>query len=158
MNTAGTILSWALAGAPTSPEPFTVADVDMHRTADVAQLTAYDPDGEVTGEVFVWVDPEGRARLDAVFSDGLYLSVIADGVDATIDTDDGAEVVARMGKINAALGETAELPEWGGCALAGGLAVLHCGTLRPILCAAETFAAGCECVEYFTDGENSCWD
>jgi hypothetical protein len=45
MNTTATILSWALAGAPTSPaQSFTVAEVDMHRTADVAQLTAYDPE------------------------------------------------------------------------------------------------------------------
>jgi hypothetical protein len=96
-------------------------------------------------------------RLDAAFPDGLYLSVNTDGEVANIDTNNGPEVAARMERLDAALPETAALPEWVRCAGPAAFAALECATLNLIGCAGGTFFAGCECVEYFTEGENSCY-
>src|SRR5690242_1879593 len=99
MNTA-TILSWVLAGAPASPtterEAPEIERVDFDRSDDSVQITARDTEGEVSAEVFLWTDGDGRVRLDAAWPDGLYLSVISDGDDTTVDTENAAEVASRI--------------------------------------------------------------
>jgi hypothetical protein len=157
-----TLVLWAFAVTPdSSPSPstvpFTVAEVDMQRSDDSTELTAYDPDGEVAGEVFMWVDPEGRVRLDALFADGLYMSVITDGSKVTIDTEDADEVAARMLEIDAGLDETAGLPKWFPCAAEAVLAVGACASLHVVACGATTLLAGCACLELATDEEYTCY-
>jgi hypothetical protein len=150
MNTVSTILSWALAAAPSSPpEPFTVVQVDMDRSDESTQLTAYGPDGEVAGEVFVWVDVNGQIRLDAMFADGLYMAVSTDGTEVMIDAADTAVVAARMNEITVALEQTSG--EWGTCAWEAGVAVIECAAVRPILCIGGTIVAACTCLPLLVD-------
>jgi hypothetical protein len=150
MNAVNTLLSWVLAGAPASPaESFTVVEVDMERSDESTQLTAYGPDGEVAGEVFMWADADGRIRLDAMFADGLYLSVATDGNDVTIDTDDAAAVAMRMDEITAALEQASG--EWGTCAWEAGVAAIECVAVRPILCIGGTIVAACTCLPLLVD-------
>jgi hypothetical protein len=159
MTTAPAFLSWALAVAPTSTShSFAVADVDVHRSKDATQITAYDDDGEVAGEVFVWVDAAGQARLDVTFPDGVYLSATSDGTSAHIDTNDGPAVAERAKLLDVALKDVSALPEWIRCGGPAAFAALECATLNVLGCAGGTFWAGCECIDYFTHGEHSCYE
>jgi hypothetical protein len=115
--TTATILSWVLAAAPVPPsdaeapvaytpaEPpekvprSPIADVEVIESADSTHVFAYDPDGEVAAEVVVW-GREGEVRFDALFSDGLYLSMVTDGEGVTVDGDDVQEAAARVGEIH----------------------------------------------------------
>jgi hypothetical protein len=156
MNTT-TILSLALAGAPEPPiTPFTVDTVDVDHSGDSTQITAYGPDGEVAGEVVLWVDADGHVRIDATFADGLYLSVATDGETSSIDSEHGEAAAARVAQIHAALPNT-ELPEWVPCAGSVALAAYSCGHFNFITCGPSAFVAACECIELGTGGENSCW-
>lgn len=151
MSTASTILSWALAGAPAAPaDPFTVVAVDMQRSDESIQLTAFDPNGELAAEVFVWVDANSLIRLDAMFADGLYMTVSTDGTNVTIETEDAEEVSMRIDEIALALDQTTSA-EWGTCAWEAGVAAIECATVRPILCIGGTILAACTCLPLLVD-------
>jgi hypothetical protein len=156
--TTASILSWALAIAPAStPQSFDVAAVELEQAADAAQLTALDSDGEVVGELVVWRDSVGQSMLSVTFSDGLYMFVSVDGEDATIESENAAEVSKRIKQINAAISDTAGA-EWVPCAHAAGLAATDCVLMRPILCGVATFIATCECLAWIDEGDTTCWD
>jgi hypothetical protein len=142
MHTASAVLSWALAAA-SEPATFTVDRVDAERSAESVQLIAYDPDGEPVGEVVLWADVTGRARLDANFADGLYLSVVPDGDAATIETNNGEQVAARMLEIQGVLSETADA-DWKKCVGSIALTIPAC-LVHPVLCAGEMYFAACHC-------------
>lgn len=156
MNIPTTILSWALAGASaSSTESFTVVDVDMVSSDESAQLTAYGPDGEIAGEVFLWTDAAGRIRLDATFADGLYLSIASDGESSTIDTEDATEVERRMSEIDDVLGHV-EVSGWFPCAAGTVLAVAACATGHPVICGVEAYVTACHCLpEYVAKFEGA---
>jgi hypothetical protein len=147
MHTA-TILSWVLASAPESSTPTATpprATVELEHTDDSVQVTARDTDGEVSAELFLWTDGEGRLRFDAAWPDGLYLSVIDDGEDATIDTDDQAEAAARLELLDVTIRE-ATARRWVPCVfgiLATGAA---CAAAQPVWCVGGAVVAACECM------------
>jgi hypothetical protein len=160
MTTASTLLSWVLATAPEPPPP--PETVEFAQSDDSVQLTARDADGDVAAEVFLWTDTDGNIRLDATWPDGLYLSVISDGEDATVHSEDGAEVEARLLELDAALQEPAAAPQWLECAgsvvLAGAACIPPLGPFKFAACVGAAGFAACACTETATDGENSCWD
>jgi hypothetical protein len=157
--TTATLLASVLAVAPQpQPPPFEVVDVEFEQTADTAQLTAFDSDGEVVGELVVWRDSTGQPMIAVTFSDGLYMFVSVDGEDVDVGTENATVVGARLQQINAAVQDTTDGAEWVPCAHAAGLAALDCVMLRPILCGIATFVATCECLDLAVEGDTSCWD
>jgi hypothetical protein len=126
--TTATLLSSVLALAP--PNQTSPADrVETTYYEHAAEVALYDDKGELEAVLVLHAEPGGPVRLDVDFTDGLYLSAVTNGEDATVDTNDGAEVAERLMRLDAALHENAALPEW-----------LRCG-------GPAAFAV-CECVEY----------
>jgi hypothetical protein len=147
MFTASTFLSWVLATTPES-QPEQARDierVEIDRSDDSVQVTARDSDGEVSAEVFLWTDGEGRIRLDAAWPDGLYLSVVTDGETATVDTDNQQEAAARVGEVHdfLALTEPQAGPVPCGVAVVSG--IYHAVTANPFVIVDAVLAA-CECL------------
>jgi hypothetical protein len=156
MIIAPAFLSWAFAVAPDPSTParsFDVADVELQQTDDAAQLTAYDPDGEVIGEIVLWADSTGQPMLAATFPDGLYMFVSVDGEHATVDTEDAAEVGARVDAIMAAIPDgatSASGQDVAECLGYGGLVIAGC-LVHPVICAGEMYFAACHCLPKFVD-------
>lgn len=153
MNT--TIIALALAAAPTDKiAPFDVADAEVVTGESSTQLTAYDAEGEVAAELVVWADPTGRSHVDAVFADGLYLSAIitGDGQQVEFDSDNVAEVAARMNVIDSYLATSQPQEGWGWCA--GSVAVFATGCITSSAPAIVSGAVGitCNCVPLFVEG------
>jgi hypothetical protein len=153
-----TLLTWVLAAAPQASTPTDKAPpreierVDLERSDDTVQITARDSDGEVSAEMFLWRDSDGNARLDATWPDGLYLSVISDGENATIETENAAEAGSRLDRLDAAIQETAAGNDWQDCAIHLGLAAPACAA-HPILCAYEMYYAACACLPLLDEFE-----
>jgi hypothetical protein len=156
MITASTIISWVLAGAPVSPttEPeFKAAEiqrVEFERSDDSVQITTRGSDGEVSAEVFLWTDRDGRVRFDAAWPDGLYLSVVTDGEDATVDTENAGEVASRIERLDAALQETQE--SWWTCGAGVALTGFACAGAAAIpnpwtvgACGGTLYVTFCDC-------------
>jgi hypothetical protein len=147
-----TLLASVLAVAPQplpQPPPFEVADVEFGQTPDTAQLTAFDGDGEVVGEIVVWRDSVGQPMIAATFVDGLYMFASIDGDTATIDIVDGATVHARLLTVQAALGPQ---ESWWTCAIdvaATGAACAGAAALpNPVTvgaCGAGLYTSFCAC-------------
>jgi hypothetical protein len=143
----------AVAPQPQPPPPFEVADVEFEQTPDTAQLTAFDSDGEVVGELAVWRDSTGQPMLAATFPDGLYMFVSLDNDAAIVDTEDGEEVAARVDEIMAALPEGATAgssQDVAECLGYAGLVVAGC-MVHPVICAGEMYFAACHCLPKFVD-------
>jgi hypothetical protein len=79
------------------------------------------------------------------------MSVISDGEDATVDTDDAAEIGRRLERLDAVLQETAA-GDWKDCLIHLGLAAPACAA-HPILCAYEMYYAGCTCLPLLDEFE-----
>jgi hypothetical protein len=166
MYTAATLLSSVLAGTPDSPTSTDRAPppetVEFDRSDDTVQITARDSGGEVSAEVFMWIDADGRTRLDAAWPDGLYLSVTSNGEDATVDTENAVEVAERMERLDVAIQQTQSASQWLECAgtvVAAGIACIPpIGVLAFVGCATASTFATCACAETFSGGEDSCWD
>jgi hypothetical protein len=158
--TTATLLASVLSVAPQpQPPPFEVADVEFEQTADTAQLTAFDSDGEVVGELAVWRDSTGQPMIAVTFVDGLYLFASIDGDTATIDSEGGDLIRSRLLTIQAALPGPLAIPQWMECAGTVVLAGFACAPPAGfIACAGSATAAGCACLETFTDGGKTCFD
>jgi hypothetical protein len=52
--------------------------VEVDESAEATNVFVYDGD-EVSAEIVIWSDRDGRVRLDANFSDGEYLRTVLDG-------------------------------------------------------------------------------
>jgi hypothetical protein len=148
MNATTTILSWALAGAPASTTDSAPprATVEVERTDDTVQITERDLHGEVSAELFMWTDRDGRLRFDATWPDGLYLSVINDGEDATIDTADRAEVATRLELLDAAIQSASTGKGWVGCVFGVAATAAACAAVHPFWCVGGGLVAACECL------------
>lgn len=150
MYTPTAILSsiLTLAPPPDTPPAFDVSDVEVEYGEQSTQVTAFDADGEVTAEVIVWA-VDGEPRVDAVWPDGLYLS-IADG---SFESDDLGEASERMVVLETAMAGATE-EESNDClfALLGlGAAV---GSKNPLLIAGGLYAVHKWCVRTLQDGED----
>jgi hypothetical protein len=151
-----TIFSWVLAAAPGTSTPIDksqpreIERVDLERSDDTVQITARYSDGEVSAEVFLWRDGDGNARLDATWPDGLYMSVISDGEDATVDTDDADEVGRRIERLDLAIQKTAAGKSWFACGFHVLATAAACGAPIPVvgipICAGEAYLLACECL------------
>lgn len=143
----------ALVAAFTGPPddaPFpSISDVEVVESADSTSLFAYDHEREVAAEIVVSIN-DGKIKLDALFPDGLYLSVVTDGDAVNIDTDDAEEAAARLGKIDAFLQETepqkGEVP----CAAALVAGAVHAAAASPWVIV-EAILAACECLPLLVD-------
>lgn len=122
-----------------------IADVEVVDGTDSTHVLAYDDDGEVTAELVVWADSDGRIRLDAAWPDGLHLSVVTDADEATVETDDRAEVERRMVELDDALGQV-EVAGWVPCAAGAFFAVAACATGHPVICLGEAYVTACHCL------------
>jgi hypothetical protein len=154
MNT--TVLALALALAPQSPQSrtsFDVSDAELETGDNSAHLLAYDSDGEVSAEIIVWVDSNDQPRLDVVFADGLYLSA----VDGVIESDDAAEVAARVEAIDEYLADETTQLKASKLVCAGSfmLTVSACASLRVLACMGGSAVTACACLPAFSDSE--CW-
>jgi hypothetical protein len=139
-----------------APPTFDVADVEVERSTGSANFRTFDAEGEVSAEIVVWLDPTGRPRLDANFSDGLHMSVVVDGESSTVDSDNSTEVSVRVQAINDWLAENepqANWREWGACGLSVAIAVVECGGGGPLGCGIGGVLMACECLPLFTDVE-----
>lgn len=151
MNVALLPLVTAFTGSPEYASLPPITDVEVVESADSTHVLAFDPDGEVAAEVVVWA-VEGEIRLDALFPDGLYLSVVTDGESVTIESDDAAEVAERMGALLDHLGQTEqEGEEWGDCAGHAAHAAVGCALARPFMCVVGSVIAACECLPLLVD-------
>src|SRR5690242_1164250 len=91
---------------PPDDAPFPpISDVEVVENADSTSLFVYEHEHEVAAEIKVSI-VDGKINLDALFPDGLYLSVVTDGDAVNIDTEDAEKVAARLGEIDAFLQET----------------------------------------------------
>jgi hypothetical protein len=150
-----TILSWVLAAAPVTQPPSDVASpdiatVDVERSDDTAQITARDSDGEVSAEMFIWLDADGRTRLSAAWPDGLYASVVIDGESFTVDSDNQQEAAARMNEVRDFMKKNE--PQAGPIPCAGAViaGIGHALTANPLVIVDAVFAA-CECLPLLVD-------
>jgi hypothetical protein len=151
MCTATTIFSWALAVAPPSPaESFAVDDIEVDTTAKSVQLTTYDSEGEVSGEIVTWIDGDGRVRLDANFADGEWMSTSTDGERDTTSSSDAAKVSERMSLIQDVLHEMDSTAGWGACALHAVDTAISC-TAAVLWCPVAATIMACECLPEIID-------
>jgi hypothetical protein len=147
-------LSWALAVAPVPPsESYDVADVDIERTDNTTQLTAYDAEGEVVGEVVVWADSTGQPMLAVTFPDGLYMFVSTDGENATIDTENAAEVTSRIERLDVAIKQVQA--SWTTCGVGVGLTALACAGAAALPHPTTVYACGGSLYVTFCDCANT---
>jgi hypothetical protein len=128
-------------------QPPTIARAEVEVTDDTVQVVAFDGDGEVAAEIVQW-QPDGEPRIDAVFPDGLAMTVDLDGGDVTIISDDPDEAIARLARIEHLLAETgqtagkgASLACWGHLTATG----ISCASAHVVLCLLEAAATVCEC-------------
>jgi hypothetical protein len=144
MHNASTLLSWVLSSAPVSQPPpsFDVADVAFDQTADTAQVTALDSDGEVVAEIVFWADSVGQPMIAANFSDGLYMLASIDGDVSSVDTDDGATVHARLLTIQAAMPAAGSWLHCGLHVLAGAAAC----AVASVPCPIDAVLVACACL------------
>jgi hypothetical protein len=130
----------AFTGPPEDVTRPPIADVEVIESADSAHVLAYDPDGEVAAEVVVW-GRDGEVRFDAVFPDGLYVSLVTDGETVNVESDDVEEAAARMGEIRDFLVQLE--PQAGpipcGAAVVGGIVIV------------DAVLAACECLPLLVD-------
>ena len=150
-----TILPLVLAfGGPTE-----IQRVEVNESPAATSVLAYDDTDELAAEIIVRRTDDGEVMLDALFPDGLYMSVVTDGDHVTIDSDDAEEVAARISEIQAALppdSTLAKIPKWAMCAGKAVFAAASCSSGGLIWCAGSTLYAACECIEWVSKGEKSC--
>jgi hypothetical protein len=146
--TTATILSWVLIAAPFSP--IAAEAVEFERSDGSVQITARGSDGEVSAEVFMWTDADGRMRLDAAWPDGLYLSVASDGEDTTVDTENAAEVASRIERLDAAI--QVVQASWTTCGIAAALTAGACAAAAALpnpytayTCGGGLYLTFCDC-------------
>jgi hypothetical protein len=149
------IFSWVLAPAPVSQPPTEVRapdilTIDVERSDDTAQITARDINGEISAEMFIWLDGDGRTRLNATWPDGLYVSVIADGETVTVDSDNQREATARMQEIHDFLQQTDPQAGPVPCAVATVSGIFHAITANPLV-VVDAVLAACECLPLVVD-------
>ncbi len=140
-------IALALALAPDTtipPTSFDVADAEVVARDNSTHLLAYDAEGEVSAEIVLWTDTDDRTRVDVMFLDGLYLSVTTDGESITIETDDAAEVAARVAIIEEGLASITDLDVMK-CAGSVIVAVGGCGWGGPLACMGAAAFAGINC-------------
>jgi hypothetical protein len=153
--TTATILSWVLAAAPgpSTPTdktpPRNIESVELDRSEDTVQITARDSEGEVSAEIVVW-GREGEVRFDALFPDGLYLSVVTDGETVTVDSDDPQEAAVRVGEIHDFLMQTEPQEGPAQCGGAVAMGIAHAVAGSPWVIVEAVFAA-CECLPLLVD-------
>lgn len=153
-----TPLALALMLAPTVPPdraPFDVSDAELVTVDDVVHVVTYDAEGEQTAALSVWLDDDGRTHLDADFADGLYLSVVTDGEDVTVDSPDSVEVAARAEAISAWVGENGQQASWreyAACGLHVALAVVECSPpLVVVGCGFGLVGTYCHCAPLLSE-------
>jgi hypothetical protein len=132
-----------LTSQPSQP-PIARAEVEV--ADDTVHLIAFDRDGEVAAEVVQW-QLDGESRIDAVFPDGLAMTIDLDGEEVTIISDDPDEAISRLALIEDLLAETDQagkgnsLECWGHLTLT----VIHCATANVPFCILGAAATVCEC-------------
>jgi hypothetical protein len=140
-----TALALALAPDPTIPPiSFDVADVEVVARDNSTHLLAYDADGEVAAEIVVTTEADDRTRLDVMFPDGLYLTAVAEGESITVETDDAAEVAARVAIVEESLASITDVDVMK-CAGSVIVAVGGCGWGGPLACMGAVAFAGINC-------------
>jgi hypothetical protein len=140
-------IALALALAPNTtlpPTSFDVADAEVVARDNSTHLLAYDAEGEISAEIVVWTDTDDRTRVDVMFPDGLYLSATTDGESITVETDDAAEVAARVAIIEEGLASISDV-EVMKCAGSVLVAVGGCGWGGPWTCMGAAAFAGIHC-------------
>jgi hypothetical protein len=141
-----TFLSWVLILTPeVQPPPFVVDVVTVDRSDGATQIIAYDADGDVTGEITVWSDGDGRVRLDVTFADGEFSSMVFDGENVTTESSNGALVEERVIVMEDVMHETDSTKGWVPCAVHTGLAISSCAAAL-LWCPFEAAFAACECL------------
>lgn len=120
-----TVFTWVLAVAPPTPtstpsDATNVSDIEavtVESGPESVNVIALDRDDEIVAEV-VLHSVDGAPRLDALFPDGLYMSVTGDGVTVDGVTIDGAtsenadELIERIAEIESVLVETETTSGW----------------------------------------------
>ena len=143
MTTPAIVLSVLLAAEPSANDPpFEIADVESASVDRSANLLMFDRDGEVAADVTTWIDADGRPRIDAVWPDGVYLSI----VDGVAETNDATAAARRAEAIDDFLAENEQLASWQEWALCGGhlaLAALECPTA--LGCGLGIIGSFCHC-------------
>lgn len=143
---ANTILPMVLAlGGPTD-----IQRVEVNESAAATSVLVYDDTGEVGAELVVRQTDDGELMLDALFPDGLYVSVITDGDAVTVESDDAEEAAARMGEIHDFLLQAEPQAAPGPCAIALATGVFHAVTANPLV-VVEAVLAACECLPLIVD-------
>jgi hypothetical protein len=162
MNTP--IIALALALIPNEPTPasqppvqdappgmsvqFDVESADLETGKDSSHLLTYGPDGEVNASLVIWSDPAGKLRFDADFADGLHLSAVIIDDKVEIDSDDAAEVIARVEAIDDYLTIANDhlAGSWLTCAAKTAATAFYCASANPVLCLSGTVLAACDCI------------
>lgn len=78
------------------------ARVTFERSQDSAHVFAYDCGDQLAAEIVVWTDA-GDGRIDALFPDGSYISVVGDQI--TVDADDPVAAAEQLALMFAVLSE-----------------------------------------------------
>lgn len=165
MNTAIITLALTLVTEPSptafkSPSPqFDVATAEVETWDSSSHLITYDAEGEVSASLVIWSDSDDQLHFDADFADGVRLSATIVGEEVQIDSDDSAEVAARVAVIEDWLAhqDGEEVPTgWLSCAAKTAATAYYCATVNPVLCISGTVLAACDCVPLIL-GHGECW-
>jgi hypothetical protein len=157
MSTASTIISWVLAVGPQATTPYdtSVSDIDVASANETTEVLVYDEAGEVFATLVIWIDADGRVRMDADFADGHYLSVaVVDGEEPAIESSDRAQVAERLSTImdnanaldDLSLDGGTTSASIGGCAWGVISTAGACAAVRPIFCVVGGVIAACNCL------------
>jgi hypothetical protein len=147
-----------LVAALAGPSPSQVERAEVTVAGDTVQVVALDGDGEVVAELVQWQPdgPDGEPRIDAVFPDGLALSVEFDGDEVSVISDDPDEAIARLVAIEDVLAETEQLAgkgTSGKCWLHLSVTVIGCAMANIPACLIGAVGTACACDD---SGELAC--
>jgi hypothetical protein len=137
---------------------FVVDRAEVEQWDNSSHLITYDADGEVTASLVIWSDESGQLRFDADFADGLRLSAVIVDEEVQIESDDSAEVVARVAAIDGYLksGDEHLKGSWLTCAAKTAATAFYCASANPVLCLSGTVLAACDCVPLIL-GKGECF-
>jgi hypothetical protein len=143
---------------PGKSVPLVVERAEVEKWDNSSHLLTYDADGEVTASLVLWAEPSGTLHFDADFPDGLRLSAVIIGDEVQIDSEDAAEVVARVEMIDDYLSSSQDHLEgsWLTCAAKTAATAYYCATINPVLCLSGTVLAACDCIPLIL-GKGECF-